>query len=435
MIIGRYAKIGALSVAVVCATSTFAYAEGLRTDIEALLNDHKRVDATRLDLEAAKQRAQAANAPWYPTLDATTSYGYERQNKGNGTEDTAMPPRSFELSLSQMIWDFGASNAAIDRARIEVTQAQQTLASTRQNVALEGINAWYNVVRQRKLLDFNNGSIENVKKQMQLEDARVQRGSGLATDVLQAKSQLAGLEATRSRLQGALNTAINRYRAVFGKQPPKASTKNMKLPKPPLDMLPATLDDAISIAMEENPRLKATYLGTLIAAANVKETRASEFYPSIDASAERNLKRDEGGTVGGKQETLIKVELSYSLNLGMTGTNTLKAAELGQASGTKRFHEDRDLVEERVRNAWSDLETAKLRVEQLRNQTNIASEFLELARRERQLGNRSLIDVLAGETALINATSDAASAEIDVVQSVFRLLTSLGRLKADVVPE
>lgn len=430
-----FAKTGTVAVLLMLAVSTDAFADGLRTDVGQLLSHHKRVEAAKLDLEAAQQRLETARGGWYPTFDSTASYGWEEQNKGQGTDDTSMPPRILEMSLSQLIYDFGATDAAIDRARLEVMQARQTLISTTQNVALEAVNAWYGVVRQRKLLEFNFGSVENVKKQMQLEDARVQRGSGLATDVLQAKSQLAGLEATRTRLQGALTTAVNRYRAVFGKEPPKSDPKNMKLPKLPLDMLPATLDEAIAIANENNPRLKATYLGTLMAGATVAETKASEFYPELNASAERNLKEDEGGTIGGKQETLVKVELTYSLNLGMTGTNTLKAAELSQRSGISRFQEERDLVEERVRNAWSDLETAKLRVEQLRNQTNIASEFLELARRERQLGNRSLIDVLAGETALINATSDATSAEVDVVQAVYRLLTSLGRLQADVVPE
>lgn len=410
-----------------------ADAAELKDEITQLLQAHKRIAAAQADLAAAEQRAEASKSALYPTFDATSSYGYERQNKGNGTADTAMPPRTLELSLTQTIYDFGATEASLDRAGVEVRQSRQTLQSTRQNVALEGINAFLNLLRQRKLLEFNEGSIANVKRQMQLEDARVQRGSGLATDVLQAKSQLAGLEATRTRIQGALRNAVNRYRAVFSKPAPKGEElQRTKIPKLPLDLLPATVDEAIAIAFQENPRLRATHLGTLIAEQNIKETRANEFYPVLSASAERNLKRDDGGTVGGQQESLVKVELSYSLNLGMTGRNTLRAAELGHTAGLSRYSEDKALVEERVRNAWDDLETANARVNQLRNQTNIASEFLELARRERQLGNRSLIDVLAGETALINATSDAASAEVDVAQAVYRLLAAMGRLETAV---
>jgi adhesin transport system outer membrane protein len=44
-------------------------------------------------------------------------------------------------------------------------------------------------------------------------------------------------------------------------------------------------------------------------------------------------------------------------------------------------------------------------------------------RKERRFGRRSLIDVLAGETALINASSDAASAENSIATSA--LLCSL----------
>ncbi|MEK9754532.1 MAG: TolC family protein, partial [Rhodospirillaceae bacterium] len=88
---------------------------------------------------------------------------------------------------------------------------------------------------------------------------------------------------------------------------------------------------------------------------------------------------------------------------------------------------------EQARNAWDNLQTFQARASQLHNQANIAAEFLELARRERQLGNRSLIDVLSGETALINASSDAAAADTDVAIAVFTLLSVLGRLDPSIV--
>ena len=74
------------------------------------------------------------------------------------------------------------------------------------------------------------------------------------------------------------------------------------------------------------------------------------------------------------------------------------------------------------------MKTAKNNAELLGNQANIAAEFLEFARKERTLGRRSLLDVLSGETALINSSSDAASAEIDVAIAVFTLLDAMGEL-------
>jgi adhesin transport system outer membrane protein len=88
-------------------------------------------------------------------------------------------------------------------------------------------------------------------------------------------------------------------------------------------------------------------------------------------------------------------------------------------------------VEQQVRNAWQSLITARQNAELLDNQARIASEFLRLAREERLLGHRSLIDVLIGETNLINAESDAASAEADVALATFAVLQAVSGLELD----
>ena len=93
----------------------------------------------------------------------------------------------------------------------------------------------------------------------------------------------------------------------------------------------------------------------------------------------------------------------------------------------------RDQIEEQARNAWSNLITAGQNAALLQNQANIAAEFLDLARKERQLGKRTLIDVLAGETNLINAQSDAISAQSDVIIAGLTLLSVMGQLSVDVV--
>ena len=121
------------------------------------------------------------------------------------------------------------------------------------------------------------------------------------------------------------------------------------------------------------------------------------------------------------------------MNLGLTERNTLEASKQDHRASTERYIDARDSFEQQARDLWSDLERDRQKAEILKNQANIAAEFLELARRERQLGNRSLIDVLAGETALINANSDATSTETDVMLDVFRIINIMGQLEADVI--
>ena len=83
--------------------------------------------------------------------------------------------------------------------------------------------------------------------------------------------------------------------------------------------------------------------------------------------------------------------------------------------------------------SWQNLQTAKTNKVYLRNQVNIATEYLEIARKERQAGKRTLLDVLSAETSLNNAQSDYASTEFDYNIAAFTLLQAMGVLELDSV--
>ena len=62
------------------------------------------------------------------------------------------------------------------------------------------------------------------------------------------------------------------------------------------------------------------------------------------------------------------------------------------------------------------------------SKTIIAQELLKHTREERDLGRRSLMDVLAQETKLINTLSEAVAAETNTVSKAYELLEAIGRL-------
>jgi len=401
--------------------------------IADLNTNNKRIKSEAANVAKAESDVQVARGDWFPELDTTASYGYEDQQKGEGVADTTLQPRVLDLTLTQKVYDFGGTNALIRAARLEQERAEVNQVAVRQSVIGEGVRAYLNLLRAQKLLNFSKASVENIKRQSALEDAKVDRGSGFSTDVLQAKRQLAGAEARRVRAEGRLKTAVNRFLAVFGELPP--NVKMMIQPAPPIDLLPPTLPEAVDMAMKENPELLSAALQAQIQRASIDSTRSSSFFPEVNAIGVLKKENDVSGTVGHKTTSSVRIELTYNLNLGMTAVDTLKAAKQDHLSTEYLYGDARDRIEERVRSAWSRLETARLNAQFLNNQANIASEFLELARRERALGNRSLIDVLTGETELINATSDATSAEIDAAIAVYDLLTAMGRLELDVIPQ
>ncbi|MGE5506391.1 MAG: TolC family outer membrane protein [Actinomycetota bacterium] len=414
----------ALPAALLAATP--ASAETFKEMVEQILPNHNRIKAAKADVEGADNLVEVARGGWYPTMTTTLDYGREMENKPTGTINTDMVFKRYEAQIKQLVWDFGAVNANIDRAELTKVQAEATRTGTEQALLLDALTAYINLVRAHMQVTFARDSEANIRKQTGLEEARVQRGSGLSTDVLQAKTQLAGAEATRVAAEGALENARNRFRAIFGRDPDNVTT--LALPAVPADRIPATLGDAIATARTGNIQLKVASLIVDIARKNADATQASQLFPRIDLVGEARNKQNYAGTAGNQTETLGKVELTYPLNLGFTAINSLRAAESGITAADARLADTRDQVEERVRNAWKNLETQRSRAEYLKNQSNIANEFLELARKERRLGTRSLIDVLAGETALINANSAAASAEADVDIAAFTLLSEMGQL-------
>ena len=407
------------------------HAASLSENLQQLVKSHKRLIASNADVSAAQEQIAVAKGDWYPTFDITANIGHEERNKTSGSDDTSFVPRSLDMSLTQRVIDFGATNSSIRSAELSVDQAKATQEGTVQALIFEAIVAHLNIVRANKIVEFSKGSTANIKRQTELEDARVKRGAGLSTDVLQAKTQLAGALARQIQSEGALKTTLNRYRAVFGFLPDNIT--GLMSPRLPLELLPKSLDETLTMAFKGNRQLNAARLGADLARETVLKTKIDGFLPVVEASAEANIKKENGGSGGSSQERLIKIEATYSFNLGATAINTLKASEQTHIATTNRYGDTKDATEEAARNAWDNLQTARQNTEHLHLQANIASEFLELARRERQLGNRSLIDVLAGETALINASSDAASADTDVAIAVFGLLNVINAVNVDVI--
>ena len=98
-----------------------------------------------------------------------------------------------------------------------------------------------------------------------------------------------------------------------------------------------------------------------------------------------------------------------------------------------RIKDQENMIKQMLRTTWDGLRTAQQNAQFLTNQARISKEFLELARKERQAGNRTLLDVLGGETALINAQADAIAAKIEVLINSYTLLSLMGGLTLDSV--
>ncbi len=377
---------------------------------------------------AAQERVSEAYRVYYPSVAAQSFVGKERRINPDA-DDTLLNGREVSLSLTQRVYDFGASDSTVGVAKLNEKRAKLVTANTEQQVLFEGLAAIVNLSRSIQVRDFAKSSVANILRQTELEDERVRKGAGLTTDVLQAKTQLIGAEARLVLAEADMERAVNRYRTVFG-FPPESTTGIVEVTMDP-KVLPMTLDEALSVARGENTALEVASLDREISKEVQIGTESSLYYPSLDIVGEQIWRKDVEGIAGYRGESIIRLQLSYEFDLGLTLRNTIRAASADFRATQSAYGDALDLTDEQVRNAWSDLQTTTRNSVLLEEQATVAQEFLTLARQERKSGQRSLIDVLAGETALINAQSDAVSARANVVIAELNLLLSMGVLNID----
>jgi outer membrane protein, adhesin transport system len=431
----KYKKINkVLFVTVLClfqmvsGRSSPSHSENLKELITPLLKSNNLIKSAEAGLKAAKEGAKAARGGMFPTATITSHYGYEKQNKTSGTDNTDLIPRKADISVNQLVWDFGATNATIKSAKLAAKGAQFGLISAKQATILGAITSYLNLDASAKALKYARESENNIKRQTELENSLVKKGAGLSSDVLQAKATLAGAMARRVGAELALALARNAYRKAFQTTDP-ADLSAIERPNFPSNAIPGTLEEAIEIALRKNPGIRAASMGAAAAKEGVKVARASSLFPKFDITAAAGWKDNDGGAIGHQEDRSAKLNMSFPFNLGFTAINTIKAAKYGVSAVQNQVKEARDATENLVRDTWANMNMTKQNFKFLANQATISAEFLELARKERKAGNKTLLDILGGETALINAKSDAAAAESAVLTMGYTLLGAMGILE------
>ncbi|HYF90021.1 TolC family protein [Azospirillum sp.] len=403
-----------------------------REDVISLIgkatDQHDRLKGAEAAAESARNALRISHGGWYPTLSLSANGGRESTRKPAGLPNTDLNAGQLSLRATQLIWDFDATNADIRRSQVSVVRADIAVERTRQELLVEGLSAYASLVRAHRLLAFARQSEDNIRRQTGLEEVRLQEGYGFSTDVLQAKSQLAGAQARRVAAEEAMQTALNRFQAYFGHVPFRLdSAEVLAMTKA---ALPTSMDAAVEEARRHNPRLQELALTTAAAQEAVASVRGRSLYPRVEGYVERNMKRDVAGQPGRQDELLFKLQVTFSLNTGLTAINSVRLAEADLRAADATWADQERTVLETVRNSWNRLESARSQVRLLNDQASLAAGFLDVARAERELGSRSLIDILTGETTLINARSDAAAAETELVLAGYRLLAAMGRLSA-----
>jgi len=406
-------------------------ANPIEIELTGLMNDHPQIRAAEKSLQSSRQGVKSALSDFYPTLNLSSDIGVEKIDSPSTRAANEVGEGSFgrtrntaSLTVAQNLFSGYATASAVRTARLNRELAQISFEGTRQNTIFEGIQVYIDVLRQRRLIELALENEATIQRQLNLEDERVQRGSGVAVDVLQAKSRLQIAKERRVNFEGALEDAISRYTQVFGHPP---DVEAMLDPEPPIDLVPSQLSKSIDIAVIENPAVGNS--GTTVEVARERRrTVRSELFPSVDLEGTYNYEKHNNATIGTRRDYSLVLSSSWELFSGFsTRASMAQAAYDYHASKDQHEFTVRKVIEQ-SKLAWQSLLTARERLELLENAVNIASEVFESRKKLREAGKETVINVLDAENEVNNAQINYTSAFYDERLAVYQLLLAMGRL-------
>ncbi|MCF8167395.1 MAG: TolC family protein, partial [Rhodoferax sp.] len=416
-----------VSVAVLC--PPFAHAQSFPDLIEKLLVEHHLAKMVDADTEAAKAQVQVEKSALFPKIGVQSSTGRQDISRDGAGASGNFNPSESSLNVNQLLFDFGATASRVRAA--EAGAYKETLENIlqKQNLVLSAVEAQIGLIKAEKNLQFALDSEANIKRQTQLESARMEAGRGYATDVLQAKAQLAGAEARRVVAKGGRTQAEYRYQAVFNRPLDRSAVvDDLAVPE---SAMPRSLAELEQVVTTANPDIATAQARIQMAAADRAAQHDREYMPRFDLQLSRTHSSQLDGVEGSRNDNKAQVRFNLNFDTGMRGRHVVNAADMAVVSASEKAAFTQLQALEDARNAWNGWQVAKEKSSYLANQVEILSSFLALARKERELGRRSLLDILSSETTLINTQSDAVSARYEEVVAAYRVLRAAGKMSVE----
>src|SRR5437868_13820465 len=224
-----------------------ASADTLREALVSSYQSNPTLTAQRQTLQATDATVAIARAAGRPQVSATV--GLNRNLARSGILDTGGkgPTLSAGVDLSYPLFNGGAVKNPFRAAETRVEAGRATLRAVEGDVFTQAVAAYMDVIRDRAIVELNHNNVKVLETNLQATQDRFQIGDVTRTDVAQSEARL---QLGRSQLavsQGQLLSSEANYRAVVGHPPGTLA------PPPPLPPLPATADEAVRIALSNNP--------------------------------------------------------------------------------------------------------------------------------------------------------------------------------------
>lgn len=408
--------------AIVAGMSAPAWAENLQQAIALAYQTNPSLLAQRANQRALDESIVQARAGLRLQADVSVSTSYSRTHDpvtGTTTGDSL----GASVGVSQTLYSGGRVGHGISAAEANIETGRQNLRDIEQQVLASVIQAYADVIRDTEILRIRQDNLTVLKRQLDESNARFEVGEITRTDVAQSEARLAQSEADLANAQAQLSVSRATYAAVVGQSPGTLEAM------PDLPGVPTDFDNALDVALGDNPGILAADYALAAAEQNVAAAR-SEYMPSVRATASYGSSTPFNAIELGDR-TAFQAGATLSVPLFTGGLNSSRVAAALERANTAQINveNERRQTLQQVSSAFAQVISSRSTLTAGDEAVRAASVAAEGVRQEAQVGLRTTLDVLNQELELRAAQVTLASARRNEYVAQAQLLAAMGRLE------
>ena len=424
-----FGRLGVSLAAITLATAVPAWADTLRDALTQAYASNPTLTGTRAGLRATDENVGIARAQGLPDVSANASYNEFVKRSANAF---TFPKRSVggSATVTVPLYQGGFVRESIRAAKARVGQERASLQATEGDVFTAVVSAYMDVIRDTAIVDLNSSNVKVLETDLQASRDRFEVGDLTRTDVAQSEARLAGARANLRVAQASLDNSRQTYLQVVGKVPDRLD------PPPALPGLPGSSDDAVDLAIANNPDLAAAKQAAKAAEYDIGVAEAARM-PRISAFGTGDYV-DYRGTLAGGATGVKQIDKTATVGFqaqipiyqgGEPGARVRQAqARKGQAIEAQTAAERAVIAQARI--AFSRYQSFLEVIDSSQAAVSANELALEGTRAEQSVGTRNVLDVLNAEQELLNSRSTLVSAKRDAYVAGFALLAAMGRAQA-----
>ena len=410
-----------------------ASAETILGALAKAYQNNSSLNSARAGVRVTDEGVAIAKSGYRPIISGGAEVGYSSSHLNGSNAGTRLTTGSFGVTISQTLFDGFQTKNNVAAAAAQVKASVESLRNTEENTLFNAASAYMDVIHDRQVAVLTEQNLQFLTEQARAARSRFEVGEGTRTDVAQADASRSAAVAQLSAARAQALASAATYRQIVGDDPGK-----LKAASPLAKLLPRSLDAAIGVAATEHPAILATQHQVDAAAFQVKSQEGA-LLPQLSASA--GLSEDYSNNSPGSLSPTSSDGTTRSASVGATltipiysgGRTSALVRQSKESLSQARIEVDvsRDQVRQAVTSAWTQYTAAQESVDANRQVIAAAQLALNGVIEERNVGQRTTLDVLNAQNAVISAKIDLASSERDVVVASYAILSAMGRLSVD----